>query len=406
MTLVALAGSSPVGAQTQEDVDRAKTDRQDVREDAADVAGRIDALDDEAADLAIKLDLLDITINVAESRLEVATAQVSATQADIAAVAAEIADLEAVRSDLESVIVESAITQYVGGHQQAQATVFSAEDPMEWSLRQGFYSIVVSDVTAIQDQLRVVNAHLVAAQTTALDLGAAAEKDLADLARVRTDTEAARQAQTDVLIQVQVRLDRRLSEAEALAAIDVELSAEIRRGEEEIARRLAVADALARIRQREKDAAEQRANGSAEPTRPSGSNMIARPDEIANVRGINIHQSIAEQLLNLINAAEADGIIIGGSGWRSTEHQIELRMQNCGGTDYLIFDAPAEACSPPTARPATSNHEAGLAMDLTAGGRAIIDRNSREFQWLATNAPNYGFYNLWSEPWHWSIDGR
>ena len=28
------------------------------------------------------------------------------------------------------------------------------------------------------------------------------------------------------------------------------------------------------------------------------------------------------------------------------------------------------------------------------------------FQWLAANAPSYGFYNLWSEPWHWSIDGR
>ena len=406
VTLVALAGSSPLGAQTQQDVDRAKTDRQEAREDATDVASRIDALDDEAGDLAVKLDLLYITINIAESRLEVATAQVSATQADIAAVATRIADLEAVRSDLESIIVESAITQYVGGHQQAQATVFSAEDPMEWSLRQGLYNIVVSRVTTIQDQLRVINAHLTEAQTTALDLGAAAEKDLADLARVRTDTEAARQTQTDVLLQVQERLDRRLSEAEALAAIDVELSAEIRRGEEEIARRLAVAQALTRKRQREKAAAEQRAEDSAEPTGPRGSDMIARPDEIVNVRGINIHQSIAEQLRNLINAAEADGIIIGGSGWRSTEHQIELRIQNCGGSDYLIFDAPAEACSPPTARPATSNHEAGLALDLTADGRAIVDRNSREFQWLVTNGPNYGFYNLWSEPWHWSVDGR
>lgn len=408
LTLISLIGATPVAAQTRDDVDRAKAERDEIRDDAADVAGRIDALDDEATDLAVKLDLLDITINVAESRLDVATAQVAATQADIAAIATEVAELEALRSDLEAIIVESAITQYVGGHQQAQATVFSAQDPIEWSLRQGLYSIVVTNVTTTQDQLRVVDAHLAAAQTSALDLGAAAEKELADLATITAETEAAREAQTDILLQVQERLNRRLAEAEALAAVDAELSAQIRSGEEEIARRLAVAEALARKRQREKEAAEQQQGSDevAEPSGPSGSDRIARPDEIVNVRGINIHQSIADQLLNLINAAEVAGIIIGGSGWRSTEHQIELRIQNCGSSDYLIFDAPAEACSPPTARPATSNHEAGLAVDLTAGGRAIVNRNSAEFQWLATNAPNYGFYNLWSEPWHWSIDGR
>jgi len=124
------------------------------------------------------------------------------------------------------------------------------------------------------------------------------------------------------------------------------------------------------------------------------------------VRWIEIDHFFAGNLYVMLSAADADGIALGGAGWRSTEYQIELRMQNCGTTEYLIFDAPSEACWPPTARPASSNHEAGKAIDLTAGGRAIVDQNSTAFRRLAANASSYGFYNLWSEPWHWSTDGR
>jgi len=138
----------------------------------------------------------------------------------------------------------------------------------------------------------------------------------------------------------------------------------------------------------------------------SAKEVIARVGEIETVRGIEVHASIAEQLRAMINAAENDGIMLTGAGWRSTEYQIQLRMQNCGSTDYLIFDAPSEACWPATARPASSRHEAGTAIDFMASGRAIVDPNSVAFQWLATNAASYGFYNLWSEPWHWSTDGR
>jgi hypothetical protein len=401
---------APLGAQTQEDVDTTKAEREEIRTDAADVAGRIDALGDDAADLVVKLDLLEVTINAAESRLDVAAANVAATAADLGAADQEIVDLKAVKDDLRTIVVDAAVAQYIGGHENAQTTVLSAENPVEWSLRQGLYSIVVTDLTTVYDQLRVVDVRLAHARAEALQLADVAATQRAELIEVAAASAAARQEQAQVLSKVQGRMERRLAEADALADLDAALSQEIRSGEEEIARRLVISQALERQRQRETAEQNQAPAAEGEPddngSGLDGGGRVARPDDIVNVRGFQIHHSIADNLLAMINAAEADGIILGGSGWRSVERQISLRVQNCGSTDYLIFDAPAEACYPPTARPATSNHEAGLAVDMTAGGFAIVSRDTTAFQWLATNAARYGFYNLWSEPWHWSIDGR
>lgn len=42
----------------------------------------------------------------------------------------------------------------------------------------------------------------------------------------------------------------------------------------------------------------------------------------------------------------------------------------------------------------------------TYKGRTIGTRSSPAFRWLRANAEGFGFYNLPSEPWHWSVDGR
>ena len=385
------AGLAPVAAQTREEVDRAKAERESVRDEAARVADSIDALGDEADDLIEKLDLLAITVSAAEARLAVATEQVATTEAQLAAVEAEIATLEAARDELQRVLRATAVDQYIAGHENEQGTVLTTDDPVAWALRQGLYRLVVTDIADARDQLRVIEDRLDAAQADATTLAADARAELDEASLLQADLAAVQVQQAEVLGQVRERLDHRLAEAESLARLDEELSEEIRRGEAEIARRIAIAEALQNM---------DSGDGS------SRKDLIARPDEIVNVRGIEIHYTLADQLLALINHAEADGIILGGFGWRSTERQIELRMQNCGTTDYLIFDAPSEECWPPTARPATSNHEAGRAVDFTANGAAITNRDSAGFQWLAQHASTYGFYNLWSEPWHWSDDGR
>jgi len=47
----------------------------------------------------------------------------------------------------------------------------------------------------------------------------------------------------------------------------------------------------------------------------------------------------------------------------------------------------------------------GLAIDITYNGRVLRTRNSDVFRALARIAPQFGFYNLPSEPWHWSTTG-
>lgn len=131
-----------------------------------------------------------------------------------------------------------------------------------------------------------------------------------------------------------------------------------------------------------------------------------RPDlPVVQVEGFRVHASIAGALRDLLDAAEADGIILDGWGHRPTQRQIELREQNCGPTPYDIYQRPSGTCSPPTAKPGRSLHESGLAVDFQHDGQGITSRSSPAYQWLAANAPSYGFYNLPSEPWHWSVSG-
>jgi LAS superfamily LD-carboxypeptidase LdcB len=105
-------------------------------------------------------------------------------------------------------------------------------------------------------------------------------------------------------------------------------------------------------------------------------------------------------------AAEAAGLDLTGSGYRSHERQIELRRAHCGTSDYAVYEMPSSQCSPPTARPGASMHEQGLAIDFSCDGKLIESRSHPCFTWLAANAPAYGLANLPSEPWHWSTNGR
>lgn len=122
---------------------------------------------------------------------------------------------------------------------------------------------------------------------------------------------------------------------------------------------------------------------------------------LTEVRGIVVHTSIAAQLDAMIAAAEAEGLTLTGSGYRSHEQQIALRRSHCGTSDYAIYEMPSSQCSPPTARPGTSMHELGLAIDFVN----CSSHSTACWQWLSANGAAYGFYNLPSEPWHWSVDG-
>jgi zinc D-Ala-D-Ala carboxypeptidase len=123
--------------------------------------------------------------------------------------------------------------------------------------------------------------------------------------------------------------------------------------------------------------------------------------DTTSVYGITVHKSVAFAFRRMIDDARADGINLSGGGFRTRQRQIELRKIN-GCPD--IYTAPASACRVPTAIPGRSLHEIGLAVDITSGGKSLTSK-SAGFKWLVANARNYGYVNLPSEAWHWSITG-
>lgn len=142
-----------------------------------------------------------------------------------------------------------------------------------------------------------------------------------------------------------------------------------------------------------------------------GSAELIGSDEIVAVRGIAVHRSISMYLDNLLTSARADGIFLSGWGWRSHQRQHELRRINGCRDGWFHRDgeslsdfSPAGTCRIPTARPGASMHERGLAVDFTCAGRPMAGTSC--FRWLRRNAARFGFYNLPSEPWHWSVNGR
>jgi hypothetical protein len=180
---------------------------------------------------------------------------------------------------------------------------------------------------------------------------------------------------------VEARLERALAEADGLANLDRQLAAQIRANNTALARRTG--------------------GGSA----GGGSRPTNNPN-LRTVRGITVAASIADNLEALLDASDGAGLSLGGQGWRSSDGQIATRRANCGTSDYDVYEKPASQCSPPTARPGQSMHEQGLAIDFTNGGRLITSRSDPAFVWLKANASRFGFYNLPSEPWHWSTNGN
>jgi D-alanyl-D-alanine carboxypeptidase len=125
--------------------------------------------------------------------------------------------------------------------------------------------------------------------------------------------------------------------------------------------------------------------------------------QTTQVYGITVNKFVAYPFQRMIDDAAKAGIRLSGGGFRTKQQQIALRTSN-GCPD--IWTAPASSCKVPTAIPGRSLHEIGLAIDLTSGKKTISDRKSAAFKWLAAHAGKYGFVNLPSEPWHWSITGN
>lgn len=390
-----LAGSGSVHAQSEDELlEQLRDEREQIQQEAADQAVKVDAATADFDEVAAALDELNALVDLQEARLADAEQAVRSAEAQIEQARQREDEIQLEVGDLVSVLGDLAVSSFTGegGAQTGDlATLLVSSNPTEALRLRSLVEFQTGSLGDGLDRLRLLVAEAEVVSAQRLVAAQAAEAGRVEAEQRQIQLAEAQTAQLDLVLATESRLEARLAEAAFLAERDAEAAAQITRQEEIIA---------ARIRQ---EAARRAAEAAA--ANPQNRPVVVTPAEIVSVRGIEVHESIAGKVEELLSAAAADGVDLSGWGYRDNLEQIALRQQNCGTSDFDIWERSPSSCSPPTARPGQSNHEKGLAIDFTHNGGSITTHSNPGFVWLANNASRWGFVNLASEPWHWSTTG-
>lgn len=141
--------------------------------------------------------------------------------------------------------------------------------------------------------------------------------------------------------------------------------------------------------------------------RPLDPKTYAPSDLVAVGGGQQMRKEAAEALTTMIAAAKTAGLTMSPlSGYRSYNTQVSVYNNEVATNGQAVADTQS-------ARPGTSEHQTGLAVDIGGGGCGIEDcfGNTAEGRWLAANAYKYGFIVRYTtgkesvtgyraEPWH------
>jgi D-alanyl-D-alanine carboxypeptidase len=141
--------------------------------------------------------------------------------------------------------------------------------------------------------------------------------------------------------------------------------------------------------------------------RPLNPKTYAPTDLVSVGGGQQMRSEAANALKKLIAAAKTEGLTINPlSGYRSYNAQVSVYNNEVKQYGQAVADSES-------ARPGTSEHQTGLAIDVGGGGCGIEDcfGATNEGKWLAVNAYKYGFIIRYTsekqqitgyraEPWH------
>ena len=425
--------------------------RREVERQKTAAAAAIDVLRASEESLAQALGQLGADVLAKEARL--ADAQLKADAAAAHAVKLrEEQERTAIRlSELKEEMRGIGVDAFVNGPNDRLDAALGGKDITESLQRMQMVKLVVDRRTDVTIKLRQATQELGVQRVAAGAAAARADSDQRGVEGELRELLASVSAQQRLAADIEARLEARLSEVEALTAVDEQFAEQIRSRQVELAREVAAREAEAReaaarlaaaqlasarlaaaqLAAAQHEAAQlaaARASRSAaappappSPARSSPVPAVAAPAApprtpsptvsaptggMSTVRGIRVASSLAANLEAMLAAAATAGMSFGGGGYRDSQGQIATRMANCGLSSYDIYEKPASQCSPPTARPGFSMHEQGLAIDFTYNGSLITTKTNPGFVWLAANASRFGLYNLPSEPWHWSTNGN
>ena len=384
-------------------------------------ADRIDVLTADRDQVRAELARLDSRYAAQLAAVERAEAEAAAAQEEVRRAEARVAAAELHVEAARRTVVEYAVEAYIRPPAEDALMVLSISEADDASFAANVLQIlteerhrVVGELVEKQEQAARERERARAAERKARDAANDAAVQLVQLDRTRSE-------QRQLAADLDARLDHALAEAAMLAELD-------RRASEELAaKELALRESgpaspsteVLTVREERPPVATPVTTTTA-PRAPSPRPTTTRPpaptppppsgvvtwNDVTRVGGIWVHKSIAANVQALLNAASAAGFNLGGGGYRDPQGQIDTRRNNCGPTYYDIYLKPASQCTPPTARPGTSMHEKGLAIDFTSNGSLITSRSDPAFIWLSNNAHRFGLYNLPSEPWHWSTNGH
>ena len=412
LVLGSLAGPT-AGSAPREDP---RAERERVRAEQAEVARQIDASEATVAEIDEALAVLEENLAAEEAALSAVEDELARAEQDIADAEASIATLEDDVVVLRETVRDRAVRAYVSPPGDDVLTVLESSDFTTASARKFYIQLRASSDADVADKLDGALADLDHQHEVAAEAKVRAEDKQAEEAE---RTEAVRQARDDkqaVADSIQSTINAKLEESVRLAATDQALSKQIAEEQAALVARLVAQQA------KDQEAAEaaaaaqaaaaqtprpspQNANGSENtpepPAPPAGGPSTGTGGiSLCWAGGIQVNCIVADQVSAMVSAAAADGVSLSGGGYRDPQRQIELRQAHCGSSYYAIYQMPSSQCSPPTARPGSSQHEVGLAIDFSNCGRS-----SACFGWLSGNAASFGFYNLPSESWHWSTSG-
>ena len=398
---MAIGSSIDVGAVATD----TRTKRANVRSEQAKVAAKVNALESSQEQVMAALQAMEENVRGQQAVLSEARRQAEVSAAEAAQAEKDAAqttrDLDALRAR----VARYAVKAYVEPPGEELMRRFEAASAQEDATRNAFLNMQSRSDSDVIDQLRSTKARREDELARAQAAKSAAETHAAEAEGALQSLSVAQSQQQAYASQVRQRLDETLSDAAFLSRMDAELGRQIAAEAAALARAVVgVPSSGSGSGSSNTTTPPSSGSGTTTTTPPSGNNPYPTP-ALTTVNGITVASSVADRVRGLLNAASADGINLTGYGYRDFNAQIALRRQNCGTTQYAIWEMPPDACSPPTARPGYSYHERGLAIDFMANGRFINSRSNPGFIWLAANAGRFGFYNLPSEPWHWDTRG-
>ena len=393
-------------SESKQRISEKESERKQLQDLAEAAAASVDVAQATADDLIAALEAVRASVNAQQEASDnAARAVADAVAAEVDAlerIAALEEDLGAAKKSLQDAVIQSFVTFQTP---EGSLSVLG-DDPWDNARLEALVGFATGSRIDDIDELRRLGAELERWRMIAEEATEAARVRQERAEELLDQLYAAQDREAEFVLEAEARLETRLYEVQTLRAVDTSLAAEIEREERRIAQALEQQRAAEEALQRAQARAQREAEAAARASLGEALTVENADFTLVWVRGIQVNSAIASQTEGLLSSMQAEGFKLDGWGYRTHQSQISLRRAHCGSTPYAIWEMPASRCRPPTARPGRSNHERGLAIDFTLNGSIISSRGSAVFQALQGIAPQFGFKNLPSEPWHWSVDGR